>query len=137
MSVLADTQKSLGAASYVSLATFRKSRVKVATPVWCAPYGDWLYIFSESRAGKVKRLRNSAQAELAQCDMRGKLQGPWHDAEAQLFDSPAEIAIALQALREKYGWQMWLVDTGSRLTGRLNARAYIKVRLIQSAGATD
>ena len=75
-----NVQQTLGRARYVSLATFRKSGAKVATPVWAAPAGDWLYIFSAGNAGKVKRLRNSDQAELAECDMRGKLLGSWFAA---------------------------------------------------------
>lgn len=133
----ADTQTALGETSYVSLATFRKSGAKVATPVWCAPDRDWLYVFSESKAGKVKRLRNSSNAELAQCDLRGKLLGPWHPAQAELIDDPQEIDRALQALRRKYGWQMWLADTGARLTGRFNARAYIRARLSGTSTATE
>ncbi|MFK7916231.1 MAG: PPOX class F420-dependent oxidoreductase [Pseudomonadales bacterium] len=133
MSVLTEQQATLGAATYISLATFRKSGAKVATPVWCAPQGDWLYIFSESKAGKIKRLRNSSQAQLALCDFRGKLLGPWHLAQAEIISEAAEIDRALAALRKKYGWQMWLADTGARLVGRYQARAYIKVRL---SGAT-
>ncbi len=127
-------QTTVGQARYVSLATFRKNGDKVATPVWCAPDGDWLYVFSESKAGKVKRLRNSVQAELAVCDVRGKLLGEWHGARAELVDDPAEVQTALAALRRKYGWQMWLADTGAKLTGRFDARTYIKVQLTGAEG---
>ena len=61
------TQNKLADEKYVSLATFRRSGDKVATPVWVAPDGDDLFVFSEAKAGKVKRLRNSPRAELAAC----------------------------------------------------------------------
>ncbi len=117
-------------ARYVSLATFRRSGVAVATPVWAAADGDAFYVFSARNAGKVKRLRNSDRARMAACDARGGLRGPWHDARAELISDPDEVQRALTALRSKYGWQMWLADTGARLTGRFDARAWIRVRLI-------
>jgi PPOX class probable F420-dependent enzyme len=116
-------------ASYVSLATFKRSGDAVRTPVWAAPSGDALYVFSAGNAGKVKRLRNSDRAEVAVCDVRGKVLGEWHPATARLVTESAEIGQALTALRRKYGVQMWLADVGSRLTGKFDKRAYIRVEL--------
>ena len=121
---------SLAKAPYVSLATYRKSGAEVATPVWCAPGEGGLYVFSAADAGKVKRLRVGDRARLAVCDVRGRLLGDWHDAKAELISEPAKIDLALTALRRKYGWQMWLADTGAKLTGRFHRRAYIWVRLL-------
>ncbi|MFU8816143.1 MAG: PPOX class F420-dependent oxidoreductase [Pseudomonadales bacterium] len=123
------TAASLARASYVSLATFRKSGAQVATPVWCAADGDDFYFFSAAGAGKVKRLRNSDRARLAVCDVRGKLSSDWIDASAIVLRDDAEIERALGALRRKYGWQMWLADMGARLTGKFDKRAYIRARL--------
>ena len=122
----------LAKASYVSLATFRKSGARVATPVWCAADGEHFYFFSAASAGKVKRLRNGDRAQLAVCDVRGRLLGDWVDARAVVLDDSAEVARALAALHRKYGWQMWLADVGSRLTGKYHKRAYIRARLAPS-----
>jgi PPOX class probable F420-dependent enzyme len=119
-------------ARYVSLATFRRSGVPVATPVWCAEDGGEFFVFSAGNAGKVKRLRNSSRARLAVCDARGGSVGEWHDADAFLVEEPAEVARALGALRRKYGWQMWLADAGARLTGRFDQRTYIRIRLAEA-----
>lgn len=116
-------------APYVSLATCRKSGVEVATPVWCAPDGDEFFVFSASDAGKVKRIRYSGKSRMAVCDVRGRLLGEWCDTRAELIEDAGGIARALGALRRKYGWQMWLADTGAKLTGRFQRRAYIRVRL--------
>jgi len=116
-------------ASYVSFATFRKTGVQVATPVWCAGDGDDLFIFSDPEAGKVKRLRNSPRSKLAVCDVRGKVLGPWSDATAVIISDPALIARALAALRKKYGWQMRLLDMGSKVTGKFHRRTYIQVHI--------
>lgn len=116
-------------ARYVSFATFRRNGAEVATPVWAAfDAGSW-YVFSAGNAGKVKRLRNSSRARLARCDARGKLSGEWHDAEAQILEDPTQIDQALRALRGKYGLQMWLADTGAKLTGKFDKRAYIRIQL--------
>lgn len=114
---------------YISLKTFRRDGRAVATPVWSAPANGHLYVFSAGDAGKVKRLRNNMVVEIAPCDMRGKLLGPWTEGTAVCFDDPAEIDVALTALRKKYGWQMRLADWGAKLTGRFNRRAYIRISL--------
>jgi len=126
-----NAMRALQAATYVSLRTYRKSGASVDTPVWCAPGDDEaLYIFSAGSAGKVKRLRNSSQAQLAVCDVRGKLLGEWVDARAELITGEDAIHEALAALRAKYGWQMWLADVGAKLTGKFNKRAYIRATLV-------
>ena len=126
----APTAASLATAPYVSLATFRKSGAPVATPVWCAADGDDFYFFSAREAGKVKRLRNGDGAQLAVCDVRGKLLGDSTEARAVVLQNEADIARALAASHRTYGWQMWLADVGSKLTGKFRKRAYIRARLI-------
>ena len=120
-------------AQFVSLATFRRFGASVATPVWAAPSNGSFFVFSAGEAGKIKRLRNGDRAQIAKCDARGHLQGDWHDARAVVIEEVHEVRAALAALRKKYGWQMWLVDSASRLTGKFDKRAYIKVTLIDAA----
>jgi PPOX class probable F420-dependent enzyme len=115
---------------YISFATFRKSGAMVNTPVWAANVGDSLYVFSESKAGKVKRLRNSSKARVATCTVTGKVTGDWFEAEAFLLDDEQDINKAQQALKRKYGWQMWIGDSFARLSGRINKRAFIEIRLV-------
>ncbi len=40
---------------YISLTTFRKNGVGVATPVWFGEEGDKLYVMTRSDMGKTKR----------------------------------------------------------------------------------
>jgi uncharacterized protein len=114
---------------YLSLATFRKNGAKVATPVWFAEHGGALWVFTAGDSGKVKRLRNESRAEVAPCDVRGRLRGDWIAATATLVDDVQQQEHAYRALREKYGWQMWLTDLGSRLTGKIDKRQVIAIRL--------
>jgi PPOX class probable F420-dependent enzyme len=116
---------------YFNLATFRKNGAMVQTPVWFAPGSQpgVYFVFSAGDAGKVKRLRRSDEARVAPCDVRGKLLGDWQPARGELLAEHAHTAQALAALRRHYGWQMWVTDLLSRLTGRFHKRAYIRVTL--------
>lgn len=120
---------SLQKASYISFATFRKNGDSVETPVWFAPQGEHYYIFSAASAGKVKRLRNSARSRIAPCSVTGALRGEWRDSRALILHDREEVQSAKRALLKKYGWQMWLLNIGSWIGGKINQRAYIKITL--------
>jgi hypothetical protein len=124
-----DTLATLSQTPYISLRTYRKNGTPVDTPVWCAAHENALYVFSADDAGKVKRLRNSTRAQIARCDVRGKLLGPWHDAVATIIDDQTDIQASLMALHKKYGWQMWVLDMGAKLTGKYHKRAYLRTEI--------
>ena len=119
--------------NYISFATRRKSGEFVATPVWFAPHEESYYVFSAGDAGKVKRLRNFSESRIAACTITGTLTGGWIDTQAYLLDTPDEKDIALAALRRKYGWQMAIGDCFSKLTGKMQRRAYIRIDLEKPA----
>ena len=119
----------LDQARYCSLKTFRKDGRAVVTAVWFAAAGDRFFAFSAGDAGKVKRIRNSARAEVAPCDVRGNVQGNYVPAVATILTAQQDVDIALRAMRSKYGIVMYLFDLGSRLGGRFHKRAYIQFRL--------
>ena len=121
--------------SYISLVTFRRTGAAVPTPVWFAARNGRLYVFSESRAGKVKRLRNDAHARFAACNARGRVHGEWHEARARVITDPAEQRAAHAALRAKYGWQIRVVDFFSRLAGRIDARAMLEIEPVAAGRA--
>lgn len=119
----------LGRHRYLSLATFRRSGAEVRTPVWVAAADGKLYVFTAGESGKVKRLRHSSRARVAPSDMRGRVRGGWADAAARIVVEPGVIERAHAALRAKYGWQMWIGDLFSRLTGRIRRRAWIEIEV--------
>ena len=86
---------------YISLGTFRKNGVKVATPVWFGEDGDKLYVMTRSDMWKTKRIRNNPQVRVAPCTMRGKVTGPEFAATARLLP-PEEFARARQPIDRKY-----------------------------------
>ena len=114
---------------YVNLATFRRTGVEVRTPVWFAAVDGKIYLFTAGESGKVKRLRHSSRARVAPSDVRGRVRGVWWDVAARIVTEPRVIERAHTALRAKYGWQMWLGDFFSRLTGRLQRRAWIEIEV--------
>ena len=115
---------------YVSLATYRRDGREVRTPVWLAEHDSRFYLFSEGKAGKVKRIRANGRARLAACDFRGGLKSDWMEARGRIVEDPALIEHAYVALRKKYGLSMTVGDFFSRLVGRYEKRAIIELRLI-------
>ncbi len=126
---MADTAFDPAAHEYVSLATRRLNGKEVATPVWIAGAANRYFVFSEGKAGKVKRLRNDPAVRLAPCDFRGRVLGDWHAGRAGLVDDAATLAAAYGALREKYGWKMKIGDALAKLSGRYDRRAMIEISL--------
>jgi len=114
---------------YMSLATFRRSGAEVRTPVWFAAVDGKIYLFTAGESGKVKRLRHSSRARVTPSDMRGRVRGEWWEVAARLVTEPRVVDRAHTALRAKYGWQMWLADLSSRLTGRMERRAWIEIEV--------
>jgi PPOX class probable F420-dependent enzyme len=129
ISVMQDALSQLGSEPYVSLVTFRRDGREVATPVWIAPLADRLYVFTERSAGKVKRLKNDGRVRLAPCNVRGIVSGDWTGGRARLVDDEAREAEIYAAFDRKYGWQMRLVNFGSRLAGRIGGRAVLEIEL--------
>jgi PPOX class probable F420-dependent enzyme len=70
---------------YLNLATFRKSGVAVSTPIWFAEDDDKLYFMTNSKLGKVKRIRNNPQVRIAPCTIRGKITGPEFAATVRIL----------------------------------------------------
>ena len=124
--------RKLDQARYISLATFRRNGSKVAVPVWFALHGEAFYVFTEAASYKVKRLRRNPHIEAAVCDIRGRERGPWWKGNGRILDEAPDrelIKTVYDALHAKYGWQMWIADTLSRLTGRIQGRAMLELRL--------
>jgi len=86
---------------YISLSTFRKNGVAVRTPVWFAEENGKLYVMTNSKLGKYKRIRNNPAVKIASCTIRGKVTGPEFSATARIMRAE-EFAAARQGIRAKY-----------------------------------
>jgi uncharacterized protein len=119
----------LAAAPYVSLMTFRRNGVGVATPVWIAGANAKLYVVTDGTSAKMKRLRVTDRIRLAICDIRGRVHGEYADGRSRTIDEPAMIEHATAALSRKYGWRFGLATFFSRLFGRIGQRAWLEITL--------
>jgi PPOX class probable F420-dependent enzyme len=86
---------------YISLATFRKTGVAVYTPIWFAEDGGKLYFMTNSKLGKVKRLRNNTKVKIAPCTIRGKITGPEFSAAARILAAEDRDRVR-RAINAKY-----------------------------------
>jgi PPOX class probable F420-dependent enzyme len=86
---------------YISLATFRKSGVAVHTPIWFAEDDNKLYFMTNSKLGKVKRIRNNPQVKIAPSTIRGKITGPEFPATVRVM-RPDEFDSVRRLINAKY-----------------------------------
>jgi PPOX class probable F420-dependent enzyme len=119
----------LALARYINLESFKKDGNGVKTPVWCAGLDGKIVVFTAGDSFKVKRIRRTPKVRVAECDVRGKLLGPWHEGTCSVLQDPAREAQAYAALRKKYGLQMRLLDFFSGLAGKKSQRAVLEISL--------
>lgn len=124
-----DLLRRLGGERYVSLATFRRDGRAVETPVWAVAREARLYVFTEAKSWKVKRLRRDPRVRVTPCDVRGRRRGPPAAGTGRVLDDPALEAEVYRAFERKYGWQMHLLNVFSRLAGRIQGRAVLEIGL--------
>jgi hypothetical protein len=118
--------------AYLNLATFRRSGAEVRTPVWFAldpRNAALLWVYTNARSGKVKRIRNSGRVRVAACNVRGTVHGNWIDARARVVEGEAAQQPGFDALLAKYGWQMRMLRVGAQLGGRWKDRAILAIKL--------
>jgi uncharacterized protein len=122
----------LSAAKYVNLRSFKRDGQPVDTPVWFALTGDKLVVFTDGTSFKVKRISRNANVELARCDFRGNLLGPWHKATCEIVDHAerARVAAGYAALNRKYGLIMRLGTVFSTIAGRVKRRMVLELTLV-------
>jgi PPOX class probable F420-dependent enzyme len=115
---------------YINLKSFKRDGTGVNTPVWVAPLDGRLVIFTLRDSWKVKRIRRNPRVQVAKCDVRGKLLGPWHDGSCRAVEGEPELeARAYRALTDKYGWKMRVGNFFSRLSGRMQRRLIMEITL--------
>jgi PPOX class probable F420-dependent enzyme len=108
--------------NYVSLTTFHKNGIAVATPVGFVQSHGTIYVRTGAATGKVKRIRNSGRVMLAPCTAGGKVVGPQVEGKASLVSDQEEIARAVAAFASKYGMQFRLIAFFQDITRFLRRR---------------
>jgi PPOX class probable F420-dependent enzyme len=123
----------IAAQQYVSLTTFRRTGVPVATAVWIARDGDDLVVITVDNLGKTKRLAHTPRIELRPCDIRGVVAdgAPVYAGTARLDRTPEGVAAVKAAMSQKY-LAARVGNTLERLLGplmRRKPRAGIRITL--------
>ena len=117
---------------FLSLETFRKNGIGVKTPVWFARECDTFYVWTIGDSGKIKRIRNNPQVNIAPCKRFGKVTGEWMEAQASVDDSAAAVRHVEVLLGQKLGFEFAVFRLIDRLRDRWRGshRVCIKVSLI-------
>jgi uncharacterized protein len=94
--------EALRGAKYALLVTYKRSGEAIPTPVWFGVAGGKLFLHTEERVGKVKRIRNNPRVLVGPCTMRGKPTGPMIEATARVLPAEEEQR-AEDAIQSNYG----------------------------------
>lgn len=121
---------------YISLGTRKKDGSIVRTPVWyvsrdLGESGAELFVTTEDNSGKVKRIRNFPDVEIAECDMRGRIKGEVISAVAHIADAHQANELT-ELFRKKYGLMFRFMS----LRGRKSPQR-VFIRIYQSHTETS
>lgn len=115
---------------YISLRSYKRDGGAVDTPVWTAPVDGKLYVFTLRETFKVKRIARNPKVQVAKCDVRGKVLGPWHDGNCVEVPAGSDLEKrAYAAFIDKYGLTMRLGNLLSTLAGRMKRRVMLEITL--------
>jgi PPOX class probable F420-dependent enzyme len=122
---------------YINLRSYRRDGTSVDTPVWTAPLDGKLYVFTLGESFKVKRIGRNPRVQIAKCDVRGKLLGPWVDGECRAIEKGSELERrAYDAFVQKYGLTMRVGNVLSAISGRMKRRVMLEIALTPAAEMT-
>ena len=105
----------------MSVATFRKTGVAVATAIWIVPLdGGRAGLLTSSASGKAKRLRNNPSVTLQPSDVRGRVKAGTAPVTGtvELVTSGPDFEAITSRVKAKYGLMvpiMRLVDSARHL----------------------
>jgi uncharacterized protein len=105
----------LGKSRAVLLTTYRKDGSAKGVPIWVAPDGDRLVVWTQANAYKVKRIRRNPAVALQICDMRGNTKGDEVvHGTAEILDAAGTERVR-KVIADKYGVLGWLTVNSSKL----------------------
>ena len=101
---------------YINIETLKKNGSVVRTPIWFIIYEGIIFFRTDSKSGKVKRIRNNPNVRIAPCDIRGNIKGTWFDGKAKFADTK-ESSIAFSMIDKKYGFLTALIRSFNKIRG--------------------
>jgi PPOX class probable F420-dependent enzyme len=112
---------------YINLETYRRDGEAVRTTVFVVVDGGLVYVRTNPRTGKVKRILDNPRVRLAPSDGRGSPRGDWMNGEAHMLEGE-EAARILLLFKKKYGLLARILDPMNRLRG-MGVTAVISIKV--------
>ncbi|MFQ6325286.1 PPOX class F420-dependent oxidoreductase [Nocardia sp. CWNU-33] len=100
---------------YARLTTFKKDGTTVGTPVWVAPDGDRIVVWTNPDTWKVKRIRRNPDVTVQVCDNRGRTGGGEVLAGTAEILGPEGTERVRDLVADKYGLVGKLAIRGHKL----------------------
>lgn len=114
----------------VLLTTYRRDGTPVGTAVNIVVEGDHAFVRSWETAGKIKRIRNNPEVEIAPSTMSGKPTGPAIRARARMLSGTESEHAGKLIARKHPILQGVLVPLGHRLRGQTTV--HVEVRPVEA-----
>jgi uncharacterized protein len=111
-----DKLSQISSFKYINIETFKKNGSAVRTPIWFIVYERVIFFRTDSKSGKVKRIRNNPHVRIAPCDIRGNIKGTWFDGKAKFADAK-ESSIVFSMIDKKYGLLTALIRSFNKIRG--------------------
>jgi PPOX class probable F420-dependent enzyme len=96
------------AGRYLSLTSYRRNGVPVATPVWFVEENGVMLVQTDAASGKVKRIRRNPSVRIALCTASGRLLGPQVAGTAVLLE-PSENSRVERLIEQKYLFDVLII----------------------------
>jgi PPOX class probable F420-dependent enzyme len=87
--------------TYIRLTTYKRDGTPVGTPIHIAARDGHVYVRTFDPSGKIKRMRNNPDVEVAPSTVRGKVRGASRPARARILQG-AESDAAAAAIEAKH-----------------------------------
>ncbi|MBF6468988.1 PPOX class F420-dependent oxidoreductase [Nocardia beijingensis] len=112
---------------FVLLTTFKKDGTPVGTPVWVAPDGDRIVVWTNPTTWKVRRIRRNPDVTLQACDGRGRPTGnEVLPGSARILDAEGTQRVR-DVVADKYGIIGKLAIRGHKLLRGADASVGIAI----------
>lgn len=112
---------------YINLETFRKTGVGVKTAVWFVEFNGELCFTTQPYSGKVKRMHNIPNVNVAPCKMDGTVTGEWLPATIRFMQEDEAQAVD-KIYARKYGLMKVLFEL-PKIFSKKPERAFIAIKL--------
>lgn len=102
---------------YIVIETYRKSGIGVKTPVWFVEDDGLFWVVTRQKTGKVKRIKNNPNVNIAFSSYSGKPKSEWHSGVATIVTGDIEKKI-IQKRDKKYGLMAKIIGIFSSRKGQ-------------------